>query len=728
MAQLQEKIKNEDLYHNLRYKSGGAPIKIDDVVWSYLAHHLSIIPADHKTKKPLMAALPKDEDGEPTWKPYQERQASSVEVERWLKRKIQSIAVVCGAISKNLEILDFDDNADVTPRPYSADEFFNPWWTACGDLVEEYDLPVWRTGGGGYAIAYRCETIAPNNKLTWVPDESADAGRAIAIETRGEGGYALPPPSLHPSGNRYTMIRGDLTKIATIPVEMRAKFFEVARSLCLAPYAKKDLTAAIRKHTKKRAADGLDSVITTFNAQNNIVDLLERHNYTHAHGNRWKRPDGKSGSVDVFSEENISFHWSSNDALHFTNGSGPVPVDPFQVYAVFEHGGDHEAAFIAAKKALGLWVEKAAAPEMPSWMADAPQPQEDRPVDPSTGEIMTKEQPVETKQPQRRVEWSAADLYDAEFPPPKFAVNGLIPEGLTMLIARPKIGKSWLGLQFGIAVGTGGHALGEMIEQGKTLYLALEDSPLRMQDRMFHKQRAPRETQITVMNEWPSLSDDRAINALIKKIETDGYTLVIIDTLQRAVGGASVTKDAPRLSKILGALQQFALRQHVAILVIHHSRKSATDIAVGGGDVIDDAMGGTEIAGVVDAMLGIYRKRGDANATLRVTGRDIGERDLAIKFDKQFCCWQIVGDADAVREGTLQAAILETIDQLGKVATLTQIAKFLERDKGNIKKEISELVNKNILVAMEKQGREVRYKRPDASQPTPKSARRDLDE
>jgi hypothetical protein len=330
--------------------------------------------------------------------------------------------------------------------------------------------------------------------------------------------------------------------------------------------------------------------------------------------------------------------------------------------------------------------------------------------------------------PERRLEWSSVDLYDAVFPPPKFAIDGLIPEGLTMLIARPKIGKSWLGLQIGIAVGTGGHALGETVAQGKTLYLALEDSPLRMQERMFHKQKAPRETQITVLNEWPPLSDDRALNGLMEKIKIGGYTLVVIDTLQRAVGSASVVKDAAKLSKILGAIQQFALQHHIALLVIHHSRKTASDIAVGGGDVIDDAMGGTEIAGVVDAMLGIYRKRGDANATLRVTGRDIGERDLAIKFDNQFCCWQVVGDADAVREGTLQSAILDTIDQLGKIATLTQIAKFLERDKGNVKKEITELVNKNILVAMEKEGREIRYKRPDKTEPTPNSSRRDVDE
>ena len=58
-------------------------------------------------------------------------------------------------------------------------------------------------------------------------------------------------------------------------------------------------------------------------------------------------------------------------------------------------------------------------------------------------------------------------------------------EGLTLLAARPKIGKTWLALDIAIAVATGGYCLGDIkCEQGDVLFLALEDNKRRMQRRL----------------------------------------------------------------------------------------------------------------------------------------------------------------------------------------------------------------------------------------------------
>ena len=154
---------------------------------------ISVIPIDHATKRPAMHLLPKGEDGKPTWKPYQQKIADEMTVRRWIDAGIQAFAVVGGRVSGGLLVLDFDE-----PR------FYEEWRNAVGELAG--GLPVQQTGGGGYQVFLRCDNPGGNNKLAWVVNEREESGRSIAVETRGEGGYAVVAPSLHPSGNRYRWI------------------------------------------------------------------------------------------------------------------------------------------------------------------------------------------------------------------------------------------------------------------------------------------------------------------------------------------------------------------------------------------------------------------------------------------------------------------------------------------------------------------------------------------
>jgi RecA-family ATPase len=71
------------------------------------------------------------------------------------------------------------------------------------------------------------------------------------------------------------------------------------------------------------------------------------------------------------------------------------------------------------------------------------------------------------------------------FQPLKFILPGLVPEGATLLVARPKFGKSWLVLDIAIAIAAGRFTLGQLKPvQGDVLYLALEDGPRRLQRRL----------------------------------------------------------------------------------------------------------------------------------------------------------------------------------------------------------------------------------------------------
>ncbi len=80
--------------------------------------------------------------------------------------------------------------------------------------------------------------------------------------------------------------------------------------------------------------------------------------------------------------------------------------------------------------------------------------------------------------------FTAAELMAQDIPPVRWILPGILPEGLTILAGKPKMGKSWLALDLSVAVATGGKVLGLQVEQAGVLYLALEDTKRRLQDRL----------------------------------------------------------------------------------------------------------------------------------------------------------------------------------------------------------------------------------------------------
>ena len=308
---------------------------------------VSIIPIDHRDKRPAANLLPRSAEGKATWKPYQERIASEDEVRRWFAgpQAAQAFAVVCGKVSGGLLVLDFD-----------APEFCKRWADAVGDSAN--GLPAQQTGGGGYQVLLRCPDPGGNDKLAWAFDGHEATGRTIAIETRGEGGYAVVAPSLHPSGNQYKWLARDAASVPLVSQEHAEKLLAAARALDEAPHTRQEAerleTQARDAHEQRHAhRNGQASVIDAFNVAHPIESLLERHGYTKGSGGRYVRPGGKSASVSV--KDGRSCHWSSDDPLNDGRGKGGCGChDAFDLYAYFEHGGDVSKAVKATAQRLGL--------------------------------------------------------------------------------------------------------------------------------------------------------------------------------------------------------------------------------------------------------------------------------------------------------------------------------------------------------------------------------------
>lgn len=289
-----------------------------------------------------------------------------------------------------------------------------------------------------------------------------------------------------------------------------------------------------------------------------------------------------------------------------------------------------------------------------------------------------------------RTSYSAADLLSAVFPDPVWLAPGLIPAGMVVLAGRPKLGKSWLALQLAVAVASGGKFLDSDITRRPVLYIALEDSPRRIKDRM-NLQRATAGADVDFFFEFPALSDDRALLALEKLRAERSYQLVIVDTLSRALGKVD-QNDQVAVGFVVNQLQRWAIEHDLCLLLVDHHKKPSITV----NDLVSDVLGATSKTAAADAVIGLYRQRGQRDATLKVTGRDIEERELSVEFDRSIGTWILRGDAEQVVNGEANQAIIDALLTLGQ-ATHREVCEVTGQERSNAFRRLQDMTTRGIL-------------------------------
>lgn len=251
---------------------------------------------------------------------------------------------------------------------------------------------------------------------------------------------------------------------------------------------------------------------------------------------------------------------------------------------------------------------------------------------------------------------SAIELQRKDLPPIRWIVQDLIAAGLTILASPPKFGKSWMAMHLCLSVAMGGSFLGYQCHKTGCLYMALEDGERRLKSRMqkiLYPVPAPQGFDFTTMA--PTLGNGLmdALEGYIKLHPETG--LIVLDTLQkiRDVGGGRDVYGRDYAD--VGTLKRFADAHNIAVLIIHHLRKMGDD-----SDPFARISGSNGISGAADTMMVLAKeRRSEETATLSITGRDVEQNDLVLRFNKSSCLWENLGDADAFAE---QQARMEYMD------------------------------------------------------------------
>ena len=304
------------------------------------------------------------------------------------------------------------------------------------------------------------------------------------------------------------------------------------------------------------------------------------------------------------------------------------------------------------------------------------------------------------EEPSNKAGWqshafTAAELRTMQFPDPSYIVDGLIPEGLTILAGRPKIGKSWMALDLALGISCGQKVLGGIrVVQGDVLYCCLEDNPRRLQRRvtkllgLFGGEWPER---LTLTTKWRRLDaggvDD--ISAWCESVPSP--RLVLLDTLAgvRPVRAGTDTIYEGDY-KALRDVHRLAGDRGMGVVALHHTRKMEAD------DPVDTISGSLGLAGCADTCLILARS--SSGTTLYVRGRDIEEGEKAIMFGTDNCRWSLLGEAAEVHRTDNQRKILAALERAMGLMNPGDIATVVELTRGTVEKTLFRMAEKGEVV------------------------------
>lgn len=290
----------------------------------------------------------KDKHPVGTWAQYQSIMLQEANLRELFKVDATGMGFICGKVSGGLEIIDIDCKYDLTGS------LFDDLSAAIENALPEVHkkLVVVKTPSGGYHLYYRCDTIERSKKLARRPPSPSElekdpkTGPQVLIETRGEGGFIMAPPS---SG--YDLIRGVLDNIPRISPEERSVLMAVCASFNEEPLPQPVQSVAPKKNKDFDTSGGI-TPFEDYNQRGDVVDLLVAHGWSivFRRGVRvhLKRPGSSDSKTSGNFHEDLRKFYVFSSSTEFIPEQGYSAVD---VYLLLEAGGDKS---LASKKLLQL--------------------------------------------------------------------------------------------------------------------------------------------------------------------------------------------------------------------------------------------------------------------------------------------------------------------------------------------------------------------------------------
>lgn len=246
---------------------------------------------------------------------------------------------------------------------------------------------------------------------------------------------------------------------------------------------------------------------------------------------------------------------------------------------------------------------------------------------------------------------SARDIDFNQTPEIRFFIAGMLSEGLTLLNAPSKGGKSRLLLQMALSLCFGENFLGRQCKKTSVLYMPLEDYRVDFENRLklFLQDRDPPENLYYLIGEdfgvhVPTLNRGQLIPLLQNAmLEHPDIEVVMIDVFGLIRSEQQKGEDFMKHERRdLLTLVQFASKHRIAMIVAHHV--SNTSKRTGKLSAIGSGAGSYVVSGTVHAEMLISPKGEHGERIFSCEGRRIPEQKIALLDD--FPRWKYGGSKE----------------------------------------------------------------------------------
>jgi hypothetical protein len=505
---------------------------------AYLARGFSVVPVAAREKRPAIA-----------WRAFEKKAAPRGVVVDWFEgpRAAHGVGIITGTVSGNIFVVD----VDIGPGK-EGDDTLRALQLRHDDLPE---TPEVRTGSGGRHLYFR----APPGVLVKTGTNILGPG----VDVRGEGGFVVAPPSVHPSGEPYVwfwQFTLDDVPIADAP----AWLLDLVRVEAPRPVAPPPRPSSSASTTASRSASTGSLGVLPPRVEDGRETYMRdtvRAVFTQLTGEAGAWPTAEELAAACAPQIERKVDLSRDGRIGPTTWRQELMTKCRAIVAKAEAGrmGTLEDAVAAHEARRG--ADRAHGPENGQQSASSAGPYRARSLP-----IVFADEIGE-----------AIDLDD-------FVEGLLLSNCLALVFGAPKAGKTFWTLDLAMHVATGRRWRGREVDRGAVLYLALEGTA-GIRNRVaawlkHHDAGAEDAAFATVPVTLDLLHGDGDIRAVIAAAfdvrEHFGLPvrLIVLDTVARALGGGD--ENGPDMGLLVRGLDRIRDETGAAVLAIHHPRKDGT--------------------------------------------------------------------------------------------------------------------------------------------------------